>query len=56
MKAKNKTRPPCQFQVKILGYGNAHYIELIARLESALARKAKRVRTKVKPTPDRTGE
>jgi hypothetical protein len=31
----------CRFQVKLLSYGNAYYIDRIAELESALRRKPK---------------
>jgi hypothetical protein len=37
---KTRTRhDPRPFQLKLLGYGNCYYIERIARLEAALARK-----------------
>src|SRR5208337_263686 len=32
-----------RFQLKILGYGNSYYIERIAKLESALARRPRRL-------------
>ena len=38
MKTRSK-QGPRPFQLKILGYGNFYYIERIARLEAALARK-----------------
>lgn len=38
MKTKRK-QSHCHFQLKIMGYGNSYYIERIARLEAALARK-----------------
>jgi hypothetical protein len=38
MKTRSK-QGPRRFQLKLLGYGNCHYIERITRLEAALARK-----------------
>lgn len=38
MKTQSKTKP-LRFPLRILGYGNAYYIERIAELETALARK-----------------
>ena len=38
-KAKQNHRRQRRFQLKILSYGNSYYIERIARLEAALARK-----------------
>jgi hypothetical protein len=41
---KTKTRPGLRrFELKLLGYGNAYYIERVARLEAALARKPRQL-------------